>query len=193
MFKFLGSLLDSNEREVNKLKPYVDLVSSYEKDTKRLSDEKLQKKTDEFRKRLAKDETLDDLLPEAYAAVREAASRAIGQRHFDVQIAGGIVLHQGKIAEMKTGEGKTLVSTLPLYLNALAGKGAHLVTVNDYLARRDAEWMGPIYHLLGLSVGVINHEKSYLFDPNARELKSVETDKPVDPSSPFEPSQPSTS
>ncbi|OGY25619.1 MAG: preprotein translocase subunit SecA [Candidatus Woykebacteria bacterium RBG_16_44_10] len=193
MFKFLGSLLDSNEREVNKLKPYVDLVGSYEKDMKRLSDEKLQKKTDEFRKRLAKGESLNDLLPEAYAAVREAASRTIGQRHFDVQIVGGVVLHQGKIAEMKTGEGKTLVSTLPLYLNALTGKGAHLVTVNDYLARRDAEWMGPIYHLLGLSVGVINHEKSYLFDPTTQELKSVETDKPVDPSSPFEPSQPSTS
>ncbi|OGY26167.1 MAG: preprotein translocase subunit SecA [Candidatus Woykebacteria bacterium RBG_16_43_9] len=189
MFKFLSGLLDSNEREVSKLNPYVDLISSYEKDTKRLSDEKLLKKTDEFRKRLAKNESLDDVLPEAYAAVREAARRTIGQRHFDVQIAGGIVLHQGKIAEMKTGEGKTLVSTLPLYLNALAGKGAHLVTVNDYLARRDAEWMGPIYHLLGLSVGVINHEKSYIFDPNPKTPETSEENLKMDPETSLSPEQ----
>ena len=114
----------------------------------------LRAKTAEFRERLAKGETLDDLLVEAFAAVREAAKRTLGQRHFDVQLKGGMVLHQGKIAEMKTGEGKTLVATLPVYLNALDGKGVHVVTVNDYLARRDAEWMGQIYRFLGLTVGV---------------------------------------
>ena len=114
-----------------------------------LSDEALQAKTAEFRERLAAGATLDDLLPEAFAVVREAAKRTLGQRHFDVQLVGGMVLHDGKIAEMKTGEGKTLVATLPVYLNALAGKGVHIVTVNDYLARRDAEWMGQIYQLPG--------------------------------------------
>ena len=122
-----------------------------------LSDEALRAKTVEFRERLANGATLDDLLPEAFAVVREAAKRTLGQRHFDVQLVGGMVLHDGKIAEMKTGEGKTLVATLPVYLNALAGKGVHVVTVNDYLARRDAEWMGQIYQFLGLSVGVIVH------------------------------------
>ena len=108
---------------------------------------------------------LDEILPEAFACVREASRRTIGLRHYDVQILGGIVLHQGKIAEMKTGEGKTLVATLPIYLNALTGRGVHLVTVNDYLARRDVQWMGPIYHLLGLSVAAIVHDASFLFDP----------------------------
>src|SRR3989304_2815192 len=166
MFKFLGSLLDSNEREVKKLDPIVEAVNGFEGKIQKLSDINLKEKTQEFRKRLEKGGSLDEILPEAFAAVREAAKRTIGQRHYDVQITGGAVLHQGKIAEMKTGEGKTLVATLPLYLNALESKGVHLVTVNDYLSSRDAEWMGPIYHFLGLSVGVINHEKSYLFDPN---------------------------
>src|SRR3990167_5881538 len=136
MFKFLESLLDSNEREINNLKPTLEKVNSFEKSIKKLPDEKLKVKTDELRKRLSKDASLEDILPEAFALVREAANRTIGQRHFDVQVMGGIVLHSGKIAEMKTGEGKTLVSTLPLYLNALSDRGAHLITVNDYLARR---------------------------------------------------------
>ena len=176
MFKFLGKLIDSNERELDKIQPLIDLTNDFEKDIKKLSREKLKENTIEFKKRLEKGESLDTLLPEAFATVREVSLRTIGQRHFDVQIGGGIVLHQGKIAEMKTGEGKTLVATLPLYLNALSGEGVHLITVNDYLARRDAEWMGPIYHFLGLSVGVINHEKSYLFDPNPENKPPLETE-----------------
>ena len=126
----------------------------------KLSDEDLRGKTAEFRARLEKGETLDDLLPEAFATVREGAKRTLGQRHFDVQLKGGMVLHSGKIAEMKTGEGKTLVATLAVYLNALEGKGVHVVTVNDYLAKRDAEWMGRVYKFLGLTVGVIVHDLS---------------------------------
>lgn len=189
MFKFLGNILDSNERELNKLKPLVDLVNSFEPDAKKLSDKKLREKTAEFKKRLEKGESLDDILPEAFAVVREAARRTIGQRHFDVQIMGGVALHQGKVAEMKTGEGKTLVSTLPLYLNALTGKGAHLITVNDYLARRDAEWMGPIYHFLGLSIGVINHEKSYVFDPNPQTPEISQEELKMDPESSLSPEE----
>jgi preprotein translocase subunit SecA len=189
MFKFLGGLLDSNERELKKYQPTVDQVNSLEKNIKKLSDEKLREKTAHFRKRLEKGEPLDNILPEAFALVREAAVRTIGQRHFDVQILGGVVLHQGKIAEMKTGEGKTLVSTLPLYLNTLTGKGAHLVTVNDYLSRRDAEWMGPIYHLLGLSVGVLNHEKSYVFDPNPQTPKTSEEKVKMDPEESLSPEE----
>jgi len=189
MFKFLGNLLDSNERELSKLDPIIDKVNSLEKETKRFSDEKLKEKTLLLKKRLEKGETLDDILPEAFAMVREAAQRTIGQRHFDVQIVGGIVLHQGKITEMKTGEGKTLVSTLPLYLNALTGKGAHLVTVNDYLARRDAEWMGPIYHLLGLTVGVISHEKSFIFDPNPKTIELSDENIKMDPQDSLSPEQ----
>ena len=124
----------------------------------RLSDAELQAKTLEFRARLEKGETLEDLLPEAFAVVREAGKRVLNMRHFDVQLIGGMVLHSGKISEMKTGEGKTLVATLPVYLNALEGKGVHVVTVNDYLARRDAEWMGRLYKFLGLTVGVIVHD-----------------------------------
>jgi len=152
------------QRDSKKLKPFVAKVNAFEESVSALSNDALAHKTDEFKERLAKGETLDDILPEAYAVVREVAKRTLNMRHFDVQIMGGVVLHQGKIAEMKTGEGKTLVATLPLYLNALMGKGAHLVTVNDYLARRDATWMGPIYKFLGLSVGIINHEKSYYVD-----------------------------
>lgn len=155
---------DPNEKLLKKIQPLIDKVNELEKEFESLKDEHLAKKTAGFKERLAKGETLDDLLPEAFALVREAAKRTLGQRHYDVQLIGGVVLHQGKIAEMKTGEGKTLVATLPAYLNALSGKGVHLVTVNDYLARRDAVWMGQIYHALGLSVGCINHEASYLYD-----------------------------
>jgi preprotein translocase subunit SecA len=146
-----------NERELKRMAPMVDAINRLEPRFQAYSDAELQAKTGEFRERLSKGEPLDDLLPEAFAAVREASVRNLGMRHFDVQLIGGIVLHEGKIAEMKTGEGKTLAATLPLYLNALTGEGVHLVTVNDYLARRDAEWMGGIYRLLGMSVGVIVH------------------------------------
>ncbi len=150
--KFRGSYSD---RELKKIMPLVDKIEELGPAMAELSDEQLRGKTDEFRARLAAGETLDDLLVEAYAVVREAATRVLGQRHFRVQLMGGIILHQGRIAEMKTGEGKTLVSTLPAYLNALEGKGVHIVTVNDYLAGRDAEWMGAVHRFLGLTVGVI--------------------------------------
>lgn len=146
-----------NDRELKKLYPIVDKIESYEEELKKLSDEELRGKTLEFKERLKKGETLDDLLPEAYAVVREAATRVLGMRHYRVQLLGGIVLHQGRIAEMKTGEGKTLVATLPAYLNALTGDGVHIVTVNDYLANRDRLWMGKIYEFLGMSVGCILH------------------------------------
>jgi len=155
MPSWLGKLFDSNEKEINRLKPLVKLISDLEPQFQGLSDDDLKAKTAQFKQRLAEGETLDDLLTEAFAAVREASLRTIGLRHFDVQLMGGMVLHQGKIAEMKTGEGKTLVATLPLYLNALEGKGCHLVTVNDYLARRDAYWMSPIYNALGVTVASI--------------------------------------
>ncbi len=153
---------DPNERELKKLRPIVNEINSYEEDLQSLSDDELHAQTAKFRERLAQcatteeeDEMLEELLPEAFATVREASRRTIGQRHYDVQMIGGIVLHQGKIAEMRTGEGKTLVATLPAYLNALAGRGVHVVTVNDYLANRDAAWMGQIYSFLGLTVGTI--------------------------------------
>ncbi|HJQ73771.1 MAG TPA: preprotein translocase subunit SecA [Gaiellaceae bacterium] len=156
----------ANERMLRRLWPVVHEINDLEKEYEALPPEAFPEKTAEWKARLASEEaTLDDILPEAFAAVREASRRTIGLRHFDVQCLGGIVLHQGRIAEMKTGEGKTLVATLPLYLNALEGKGAHLVTVNDYLARRDVQWMGPIYHYLGLSVASIIHDRSFLFDP----------------------------
>ncbi|WP_395713895.1 preprotein translocase subunit SecA [Reyranella sp.] len=148
----------ANDRVVKGFDKPVAKINALEPDLAKLSDEQLRARTTEFRERLAKGESLDDLLPEAFATVREAAKRTLGQRHFNVQLKGGMVLHQGKIAEMKTGEGKTLVATLPVYLNALEGKGVHVVTVNDYLAKRDAEWMGQIYRFLGLTVGVIVHE-----------------------------------
>ncbi len=166
MLKWLGSLVDSNEKEVGRLKPIVESINALEPQFESLSSDELRRKTDNFRERLEKGESLDGLLPEAFAAVREAAKRTLSQRHFDVQLIGGIVLHQGKIAEMKTGEGKTLVATLAVYLNALSGKGAHVVTVNDYLSKRDCHWMGPIYHLLGISVASIQHEASFIFDPD---------------------------
>jgi len=144
-----------NERLLRQLNKSVAKISAFEPALQALTDEELRGKTDAFRQRLAAGETLDDLLPEAFAVVREASRRVLGLRHYDVQMIGGMVLHLGKIAEMRTGEGKTLVATLPVYLNALAGKGVHLVTVNDYLARRDSAWMGKIYNFLGMSVGVV--------------------------------------
>ncbi|MCX7912006.1 MAG: preprotein translocase subunit SecA, partial [Dehalococcoidales bacterium] len=229
MFKILGNLLDSNEKELRRLKPLVDRINALEPSFEKLSAGEMRARTQEFREKIAqataatrreleearreldelrrhagsatweveKDETsrrsreleekikrleagarrveeeaLNEILPEAFALVREAAKRTLGQRHYDVQLMGGIVLHQGKIAEMKTGEGKTLVATLPLYLNSLTGRGVHLVTVNDYLARRDPYWMGPIYHALGVSVASIypmqspdEHTPARLYDP----------------------------
>ena len=169
---------EGSEREIRRLEPIVQEINQLEPEMERLSAEALRAKTDEFRARIAEaldgvaeeprkaaaQEVLDDLLPEAFALVREASRRTIGQRHFDVQLMGGAILHKGKIAEMKTGEGKTLVATLPIYLNALLGRGGHLVTVNDYLSRRDAGWMAPIYHALGLSVAAIGHEFSGIYD-----------------------------
>ncbi len=152
--KFVGS---RNDREVKKIQPLVLKINELESRTSPLTDQQLQAKTAEFKQRFENGATLDDLLPEAFAVVREAGKRILNMRHFDVQLIGGVVLHQGRIAEMKTGEGKTLVATLPAYLNAIEGKGVHVVTVNDYLARRDSEWMGRLYKFLGLSVGVIQH------------------------------------
>src|SRR5262245_8419402 len=197
-----------NDREIKRIRPFVDDINRLEPELQRLSDDELKAKTGHFKKRLdnatatlkgeleearreasanvdpdrreelktqvneidkelreKESEVLAELLPEAFADVREASRRSIGLRHFDVQLIGGAVLHEGKISEMKTGEGKTLVATLPLYLNALTGRGVHLITVNDYLARRDVQWMGPIYYKLGVSVASIVHEESYLFDP----------------------------
>ncbi|MDH7498601.1 MAG: preprotein translocase subunit SecA, partial [Syntrophomonadaceae bacterium] len=157
MLGFIKNLLDDNEREVKKLWRVVEEINRLEPEVQRLDDAALAARTPQFRERLKAGAELDDILPEAFAVVREAARRTLGLRHFDVQLLGGVVLHQGRIAEMKTGEGKTLVATLPVYLNALAGRGVHVVTVNDYLARRDAEWMSPVYHFLGLSVGLVVH------------------------------------
>src|SRR5207244_4299606 len=152
--KFFGS---ANDRRVKGYQSRVNDINALEPELAALSDEALKARTAEFRQQLADGKTLDDILVPAFATVREAAKRTLGQRHFDVQLIGGIILHDGRIAEMKTGEGKTLVATLPVYLNALEGKGVHVVTVNDYLAKRDSEWMGQIYNFLGLSVGVIVH------------------------------------
>ena len=150
----MGLFKTYSEKEVKRVQPLVKKINELEPDMQKLSDKELRGKTDEFKGRLEKGETLDDLLPEAFAVMREAAKRVLGMRHFDVQLIGGIILHQGRIAEMKTGEGKTLVATLPVYLNALTGKGVHVITVNDYLAKRDSEWMGKVYKFLGLTVGL---------------------------------------
>ena len=162
MFKDLIERLftPTGEKVLKKLQPVINKINSYEPDYEKLSQDELCAKTDMFKKRLAEGESLNDILPEAFATVREVSRRVLNMRHFDVQLLGGYVLHSGKISEMKTGEGKTLVATLPMYLNALSGKGAHLVTVNDYLAKRDAQWMAPIYLTLGLTVGIIQHDKS---------------------------------
>lgn len=157
MLNALKNLFDDNARDVKRLQKTVDIINGYEPEIKALSDQDLRAKTVEFRERFAQGETLDDLLPEAFAVAREASSRVLGMRPFDVQLMGGIVLHQGRIAEMKTGEGKTLVATMPAYLNALSGQGVHIITVNDYLAQRDSAWMGGIYRFLGLKVGLIVH------------------------------------
>ena len=147
-----------SQRELKRVRPIADKVMAYDEEMQKLTDAELKAKTKEFKDRLNNGETLDELLPEAFAVMREASWRVLGMKHFYVQIIGGIILHQGRIAEMKTGEGKTLVSTLPAYLNALTGKGVHIVTVNDYLAKRDSEWMGKVYRFLGLEVGLIIHD-----------------------------------
>ena len=168
MLKLVSKLAgDPNEKELSRLQPLVDRVGELESAFRDLTDQELRSKTTEFIRRVDVREPLDDLLPEAFAAVREASKRTTAMRHFDVQILGGIILHQGKVVEMKTGEGKTLVATLSLYLNGLTGEGAHLITVNDYLARRDVQWMGPIFHLLGLTVGLLEQGEgsAYLYDP----------------------------
>jgi preprotein translocase subunit SecA len=155
-----------HERDVKRMRPRVAAINALEPELQSLDDAALRAKTEDFQRRLADERAdVDELLEEAFAVCREAARRTLGMRHFDVQLIGGMVLHEGKIAEMATGEGKTLVATLPAYLNALSGKGVHIVTVNDYLAKRDAQWMGPVYRSLGLSIGVIQHEASFLFDP----------------------------
>src|SRR5512137_380498 len=152
--KFVGS---KNERELKRMWPIVEKINSLEPAMIQLTDEQLRNKTGEFKERLGRGEKLETILPEAFAVCREAGKRVLGMRHFDVQLIGGMVLNQGRIAEMKTGEGKTLVATLAAYLNGLAGRGVHVITVNDYLAKRDSEWMGRIYRFLGLSVGIIVH------------------------------------
>jgi len=164
---------DSSSRIAGQYQSTVEKINKLEPQFEAFSIEQLKSKTQEFKERLQKGEALDDLLPEAFAAVREAAKRTIGQRHFDVQLIGGMVLHEGKIAEMKTGEGKTLAATLAVYLNALEGKGAHVVTVNDYLSKRDTNWMGAIYHALGLTVGCLQHEISYLYEPQIIDKNEV--------------------
>jgi preprotein translocase subunit SecA len=184
MFKKVAQALggDPTKKILEKYSPVIQQINRFEKEKyERISDEQLHASTVQFRQRLEQGEILDDLLPEAFAAVREASKRSIGLRHYDVQLIGGMVLHEGKIAEMRTGEGKTLVATLPLYLNALSGKGVHLVTVNDYLARRDARWMGPIFIMLGMNVGVLqmagrtdNAKNAFLVD---LEIKSSREDQ----------------
>lgn len=171
--KLFGS---KNERDVKRMAKAVQAINALEPQMVALSDEQLKAKTAEFQQRYAKGETLDQLLPEAFAVVREAGKRVMGMRHFDVQLIGGMTLHDGKIAEMRTGEGKTLVGTLPVYLNALSGKGVHVVTVNDYLARRDANWMRPLYEFLGLSVGVVT--------PSSRRKTSAPPTPPISPTAP---------
>ncbi|MBL8064982.1 MAG: preprotein translocase subunit SecA, partial [Chthonomonadaceae bacterium] len=173
MLKYLRKMFDTSDKDVAQIRPLVDLINQKEPEIQSLTDDQLRGKTDEFRNRLTNGEPLETILPDAFAVVREASRRTLNMRQFDVQLIGGVVLHQGRISEMKTGEGKTLVAVAPMYLNALSGKGSHLVTVNDYLARRDAVWMGPIYHFLGLSLGIIQGQGedteelggSYIYDP----------------------------
>jgi len=185
-------------RDIRRLQTDVDSINQLEAGISKLSDSELKKKTDEFRARRKEGVSLEEILPEAFAVVRETAKRVLNMRHFDVQLMGGMALHQGKIAEMVTGEGKTLVATLPGYLNALEGKGVHVITVNDYLAKRDRDWMGPVYEFLGLTVGVIQHEispenrqKAYRCDitfgkikrglnPHAQKMRNHPRDKHID-------------
>ena len=172
MFKFLGKLLDSNEKEIKKLRLIVEKINLFEEEIKKLKDTEFASKTAELKTRLTSGEMLDDLLPVAFALVREAAFRTIGERHYDVQLIASLALHYGKVAEQRTGEGKTLSAIPALYLNALSGRGAHLVTVNDYLARRDCGWMGPVYHLLGMSVSAIISEQSFMYDPDVEDKEA---------------------
>jgi len=151
----MGLFKTYSEKEVKRIMPIVAKINNLEEQISKLTDSELRGKTDEFKNRLSNGETLDNILPEAFATMREASKRVLGMRHFDVQLIGGIILHQGRIAEMRTGEGKTLVATLPVYLNALTGEGVHVITVNDYLAKRDSEWMGKVYKFLGLTVGLV--------------------------------------
>ncbi|MBR3746522.1 MAG: preprotein translocase subunit SecA, partial [Selenomonadaceae bacterium] len=163
MFDILKRIFfgDDNEKQIKRLQKTVDKINALEAQYQNFTDDKLTAATEKFRERLNAGETMEDILPEAFAVCREASRRVLGMRHFDVQLMGGMCLHEGKIAEMKTGEGKTLVATLPVYLNALGGKGVHMVTVNDYLAKRDSEWMGRLYRFLGLTVGLILHDMDF--------------------------------
>ena len=181
MLKTMANLITGGgDRVLKRLRPDVDAAASWESEFEEFSDEALRAKTDEFKALLAEGDDLDDIRSEAFAAVREASRRTLGLRHFDVQIMGGVVLHEGKIAEMKTGEGKTLAATLPSYLNALTGRGVHVVTVNDYLAKRDAQWMGSIYHALGVSVATLQHQSAYLYDPTVEgPKKGFENLRPI--------------
>lgn len=174
MLSFFSKLLDSNEREIKRLKVLVEKISHHEASMKKLKDKDFQKKTAEFKERLHNGQTVNDLLPEAYALVREAAHRTIGERHYDVQLMAAIVLHEGKVAEMRTGEGKTLSAIPALYLNALTGRGVHLVTVNDYLARRDAGWMGQVFYFLGLTTSAIISDQSFVIDPSFEDPSAVD-------------------
>lgn len=173
MFKFLARLLNANEKELARIRSIVAKINSFEKEIKDLADDKFIEKTAEFRERLVS-ETLDEVLPEAFALVREASKRKIGERHFDVQLIAAIVLHRGAVAEQKTGEGKTLSAIPSLYLNALTGKGVHLVTVNDYLARRDCGWMGPIFHMLGLTTAAMINDQSFIYDPEFEDKSATD-------------------
>ena len=181
LLKTMANLITGGgDRVLKRLRPDVDAAASWESEFEKLSDDALRAKTDAFKALLAEGEDLDDIRSEAFAAVREASKRTLGLRHFDVQIMGGVVLHEGKIAEMKTGEGKTLAATLPSYLNALTGRGVHVVTVNDYLAKRDAQWMGSIYHALGVSVATLQHQSAYLYDPTVEgPKKGFENLRPI--------------
>ena len=170
--RFLG---DPNQKYLKKTQSLVDQINQLEKELVALSDEKLKEKSTGLREKITV-ENLDENIPLAFALVREAAKRTLNQRHFDCQLQAGVALHQGEVIEMKTGEGKTLAATLPVYSNALLGKGVHVITVNDYLARRDAVWMGQIYYFLGLTVGVLNHEQSFLYNPQYHKAEA-EKDK----------------
>ena len=183
MLGIFGKLLDSNEREINKLKSIVTSINDLEKKISKLTDKQLKGKFAELKLQYERGKSLDELLPEAFALVRGSASRNIKQRHFDVQMISAIVLHQGKIAEQKTGEGKTLSATPAIFLNALTGFGVHVVTVNDYLARRDAGWMGPVFHALGATVSTIIHDEAFIYDPkyndSSKDDKRLKHLKPV--------------
>ena len=167
---------NSHQKFAKSLQPLVAKINSFEPEVQKLSADQIKEKTKELKERLVKGESLNDILPEAFALVREASKRTLNQRHFDVQLIGGIILHQGKIAEMRTGEGKTLTATLQSYLNGLEGKGVHIVTVNDYLAKRDCVWMGQIHDALGLKVGCITHEGGFIYDTQRKQELDKERD-----------------